>query len=49
MITILCLCIKRRDITVAAAGVTQISFKNYVQFTKCITKIDGTTTDDAEY
>ena len=49
MITILSLSIKRGDITVTAAGVTQISFKNYVQFTKCITKIDGTTIDDAEY
>ena len=26
-----------------------MSFKNCVPFTKCITKIDGTTIDDAEY
>ena len=38
----------RGDITVAAAGATQVAFKNCVTFTKCITKIDGTTKDDAE-
>ena len=27
---------------------TQIAFKNCAPFTKCITKIDGTTIDDAE-
>ena len=36
------------DITVKAAGVTQVSFKNCAPFTKCITKIDGATIDDAE-
>ena len=27
---------------------TQIAFKNCAPFTKCMTKIDGTTIDDAE-
>ena len=27
---------------------TQVAFKNCVPFTNCITKIDGTTIDDAE-
>ena len=34
----------RSDITVA----TQVAFKNGAPFTRCITKIDGTTIDDAE-
>ena len=38
----------RRDITVTAVGVTQVSFKNCAIFTKCITKVHGTTIDDAE-
>ena len=38
----------RGDITVTAAGVTKVAFKNCAPFTKCITKIDGTTIDDAE-
>ena len=37
----------RGDITVTAAT-TQVAFKNCAPFTKCITKIDGTTIDDAE-
>ena len=36
------------DITIAAAPAKQVGFKNCSQFTKCITKIDGTTLDDAE-
>ena len=36
------------DITVTAAPVAQVAFKNCAPLTKCITKIDGTTTDDAE-
>ena len=36
------------DITVTVAPQTQVSFKNCAPFTKCITKIDGTTIDDAE-
>ena len=36
------------DITVVAATATQVAFKNCAPFTKCITKIDGTTIDDAE-
>ena len=36
------------NITVVAAPATQVAFKNYVPFTKCITKIDETTIDDAE-
>ena len=35
-------------LTVRAAPGTQITFKNCVPFTKCITKIDKTTIDDAE-
>ena len=38
----------RGDITVTAAGETQVAFKICAPFTKCITKIDGTTIDDAE-
>ena len=36
------------DITVTAAPAKQVSFKNSAPFNKCITKIDGTTIDDAE-
>ena len=37
------------NITVTEAGVTQVVFKNCAPpFTKCITKIDGKTKDDAE-
>ena len=36
------------DITIVAASATQVAFKNCSPFTKCITKIDGTTIDDAE-
>ena len=35
------------DITVTAAPATQVTFKNCSLFTKCITKIDGITIDDA--
>ena len=38
----------RGGITVKAAPVTQVAFKNCAPFTKCITKIDGPTIDDAE-
>ena len=38
----------RGDITVTANPATQVAFKNYAPFTKCITKIDETTIDDAE-
>ena len=38
----------RGKITVTAALETQLSSKNCAKFTKCITKIDGTTIDDAE-
>ena len=38
----------RGDITVAAAGATQVVFKSCAPLTKSITKIDGTTIDDAE-
>ena len=38
----------RCNITVTAAPATQVSFKNCVPFTKCITKRDRTTIDDAE-
>ena len=36
------------DITVIAAPATQVAFKTCAPFTQCITKIDETTTDDAE-
>ena len=38
----------RGDITVRAAPEIQVAFKNCAPFTTCITKIDITTTDDAE-
>ena len=38
----------RGDITVTAAPATQRAFKNCAPVTKCITKIDGITIDDAE-
>ena len=38
----------RDDITVTAAHVTQLAFKNYAPFTKCFTKIDRATIDDVE-
>ena len=38
----------RGDITVTVALATQLAFKNCAPFTKCITKIDGITIDDAE-
>ena len=39
----------RRDITTADQNFAiEVVFKNCTPFTKCITKIDGTTTDDAE-
>ena len=36
------------DITVIAARATWVAFKNCAPFTKCKTKIDGTTIDDGE-
>ena len=37
------------DIVITAHNIpTQVAFKNCAPFTKCITKIDGTTIDDAE-
>ena len=36
------------DITIIAAPATQVLFGNCAPFTKFITKIDGTTIDDAE-
>ena len=38
----------RGNMTVIAAPQTQMTFKNCAPFTKCITKIDGTTIYDAE-
>ena len=38
----------RGDITVIVAPAAQISFNTCIPFTKCITKVDGTTVDDAE-
>ena len=37
------------DITVTAVSATQVSFKNCASFTKCITKLDGATIDNAEH
>ena len=37
----------RGDITLVAASATQVAFKTYAPFTKCITKNDETTIDDA--
>ena len=36
------------NITIIGHQVTQVAFKNCASFTKCITKIDGTTIDNAE-
>ena len=38
----------RGNITITGHQVTQSAIKNCARFTKCITKIDGTTIDDAE-
>ena len=38
----------RGNITFLAGSVTQEAFKNCAPFTKCITKIDETSIDDAE-
>ena len=38
----------RPNITIIRHQVTKVEFKNCAPFTKCITKIDGTTIDDAE-
>ena len=39
----------RGDITMAGRNLeTELAFKNYALFTKCITKIDEATLDDAE-
>ena len=37
------------DITVTAVHATKVAFRNCGAFTKCITKIDATTINDAEY
>ena len=38
----------RGDITAIAAPSTQVAFQNCAPFTKCITEIDGTPTDDVQ-
>ena len=38
----------RGGITITGHQVTQVAFKKCAPFTKCITKIDETTIDDAE-
>ena len=38
----------RGDITIIGHQATQVAFKNGAPFTKCITKIDGATINDAE-
>ena len=38
----------RTDITIIGHPVTQVTFKNFAPWIKCIPKIDGTTANDAE-
>ena len=38
----------RGDITTVGDNGAEVEFKNCAPFTKCITKIDGTITDDSE-
>ena len=38
----------RGDISIIGDNGHEVAFKNYAPFTKCITKIDGTTVDDTE-
>ena len=38
----------RGNISISGHQVTQVALKNFASFDKCITKINGTTTDDAE-
>ena len=38
----------RCTLTIIEHAATQLAFKNYLPFTKCIIKIDGTTIDNAE-
>ena len=44
-----CLLLSKKDITILGyKAPTQVVFKNFAPFTKCITKIDGTTVDERE-
>ena len=36
------------NIAIIGHQVTEVAFKNCPPFTKCTTKVDGTTTDDAD-
>ena len=38
----------RGNVTIIGHQATQVAFKYCTPFTKCITKIDGTTIDDVE-
>ena len=38
----------RRNITIVGDNGTQVAFKNYAPFIKCITKFDGTLADDCQ-
>ena len=38
----------KRSITIKGRQATQVAFKHFTPFTKCITKIYGITIDDAE-
>ena len=40
--------VKGNIVTTALNNPTLVAFKKYAPFIKCITKIDGTTIDDAE-
>ena len=42
------LILAKSNITILGNNGTQVAFKNFALFTKCITKIDGTTIGDAE-
>ena len=48
MITTITTMLATGDITIIGHQVTQVAFKSCAPFNKCITKIDETTTDDAE-
>ena len=38
----------RGNVTAVAPSITEVAFKTCTLFTKCVSKIDGTTIDDAE-
>lgn len=42
------LILAKSNVTILGNNGTQVAFKNFVLFSKCITKIDGTTIGDGE-